>query len=151
MFLIEMDPILPKRHLMSSGRYWSHIQDFQRYQTDLRYLFASSFPKSSKRWSYNRSWFPKLIFWKMIRGLFLNYLQATASAADLSSIRWIDVWMDFTGFLYISIDFHGIGWIFMYFGVWVPNWLNVGPAASIKTFARFQAGFLSSEDFHCLS
>ena len=25
---------------------------------------------------------------------------------------------------------------------------KIGPAAPIETFARFQAGFLSSEDFH---
>ena len=36
----------------------------------------------------------------------------------------------------------------MYFGVWVPNGLKNGGAALIETFARFQAGFLSSEDFH---
>ena len=36
----------------------------------------------------------------------------------------------------------------MYFGVWMPNRLKVGPAAPIETFARFQAGFLSSEEFH---
>ena len=36
----------------------------------------------------------------------------------------------------------------MYFGVWVLNLLKKRPAAPIETFARFQAGFLSSEDFH---
>ena len=36
----------------------------------------------------------------------------------------------------------------MYFGVWVLKLLKGGPAAPIETFARFQAGFLSSEDFH---
>ena len=44
-------------------------------------------------------------------------LQATASAADLSSPRCFDDKM-------------------------------LEPAAPIETFARFQAGFLSSEDFH---
>ena len=37
----------------------------------------------------------------------------------------------------------------MYFGVWVLKGLKIRPAAPIETFARFQAGFLSSEDFHC--
>ena len=37
----------------------------------------------------------------------------------------------------------------MYFGVWVLKGLKGGPVAPIETFARFQAGFLSSEDFHC--
>ena len=37
----------------------------------------------------------------------------------------------------------------MYFGVWMLNLLKKRPAAPIETFARFQAGFLSSEDFHC--
>ena len=36
----------------------------------------------------------------------------------------------------------------MYFGVWVLKLLKIRPAAPIETFARFQAGFLSSEDFH---
>ena len=36
----------------------------------------------------------------------------------------------------------------MYFGVWVLKLVKGGPAAPIETFARFQAGFLSSEDFH---
>ena len=36
----------------------------------------------------------------------------------------------------------------MYFGVWMLKGLKGGPAALIETFARFQAGFLSSEDFH---
>ena len=36
----------------------------------------------------------------------------------------------------------------MYFGVWMLKGLKGGPAAPIETFARFQAGFLSSEDFH---
>ena len=39
----------------------------------------------------------------------------------------------------------------MYFGVWMLKGLKglkVRPAAPIETFARFQAGFLSSEDFH---
>ena len=30
----------------------------------------------------------------------------------------------------------------------MPNILKAGPAAPIETFARFQAGFLLSEDFH---
>ena len=34
----------------------------------------------------------------------------------------------------------------MYFGVWVHKGLKGGPAAPIETFARFQVGFLSSED-----
>ena len=54
-------------------------------------------------------------FWGVLWGL--NYLQATASAADLSSPRCFDDKM-------------------------------LEPAAPIETFARFQAGFLSSEDFH---
>ena len=35
--------------------------------------------------------------------------------------------------------------------VWMPKatLLKERPAAPIETFARFQAGFLSSEDFHC--
>ena len=36
----------------------------------------------------------------------------------------------------------------MYFEVWMPNILKVGPAAPIEAFARFQAGLLPSEDFH---
>ena len=36
----------------------------------------------------------------------------------------------------------------MYFGLWVPKGLKEGPVARIETFARFQAGFWSSEDFH---
>ena len=36
----------------------------------------------------------------------------------------------------------------MYFGVWVSKGLKEQPAAPIETFARFQAGFLSSADFH---
>ena len=36
----------------------------------------------------------------------------------------------------------------MYFGVWMLKLLKGGPVAPIETFARFQAGFLSSEDFH---
>ncbi len=36
----------------------------------------------------------------------------------------------------------------MYFGVWMLKGLKGGPAAPIETFPRFQAGFLSSEDFH---
>ena len=38
----------------------------------------------------------------------------------------------------------------MYFGVWVAKGLKAQPAAPIETFAGFQAGFLSSEDFHRL-
>ena len=48
----------------------------------------------------------------------------------------------------IFIDFHRFWWIFMYFGVWMLKLLKRQPAAPIETFARFQAGFLSSEDFH---
>ena len=59
---------------------------------------------------------------------------------------------DFHRFLYrfqlILIDFHRFLLIFMYFEVWVPNRHKSQPAAPIETFARFQAGFLSSEDFH---
>ena len=36
----------------------------------------------------------------------------------------------------------------MCFGVWMSKGLKSQPAAFIETFARFQAGFLSSEDFH---
>ena len=37
----------------------------------------------------------------------------------------------------------------MYFGVWMLKLLKSGgPAAPIETSARFQAGFLSSDDFH---
>ena len=36
----------------------------------------------------------------------------------------------------------------MYFGVWVLKLIKLRPATPIETFARFQAGFLSSEDFH---
>ena len=36
----------------------------------------------------------------------------------------------------------------MYFGAWMLTDGKVRPAAPIETFARFQAGFLSSEDFH---
>ena len=39
------------------------------------------------------------------------------------------------------MDFHD-------FGVWMPNGLKRRPAALIETFARYQAGFLSTEDFH---
>ena len=38
--------------------------------------------------------------------------------------------------------------MFINFGVWVPKGLKNGPAALIETFARFQVGFLPSEDFH---
>ena len=37
---------------------------------------------------------------------------------------------------------------FIYFGIWMPKGLKGQPAAPVETFARFQAGFLSSEDFH---
>ena len=36
----------------------------------------------------------------------------------------------------------------MDFGAWVLKDGKERPAAPIETFARFQAGFLSSEDFH---
>ena len=36
----------------------------------------------------------------------------------------------------------------MYFGVWMLNLLKKRLAAPMETFARFQAGFLSSNDFH---
>ena len=36
----------------------------------------------------------------------------------------------------------------MYFEVWMPEVLKSQPTALIETFARFQAGSLSSEDFH---
>ena len=36
----------------------------------------------------------------------------------------------------------------MYFGELMPKRLKLQPATPIETFARFQAGFLSSEDFH---
>ena len=36
----------------------------------------------------------------------------------------------------------------MYFGVRVPKVLKIQLAAPRETFARFQAGFLSSGDFH---
>ena len=49
--------------------------------------------------------------------------------------------MDFHRFSWILMDFHD-------FGVWVLKLLKARPAAPIETFARFQAGFLSSEDFH---
>ena len=100
-------------------------------------------------------------------------LQATASAADLSSPRCFDDKMlepaapietfvrfqagflssqDFHGFLSIFINLHGFSLIlkdFHDFGVWVLKGLKIGPVAPVETFARFQVGFLSSEDFHC--
>ena len=36
----------------------------------------------------------------------------------------------------------------MCFGVWGSKWLKKRPVGLIETFARFQAGFLSSEDVH---
>ena len=39
------------------------------------------------------------------------------------------------------MDFHGFPSMSVYYG-------KSQPAAPIETFARFQAGFLSSEDFH---
>ena len=66
---------------------------------------------------------------------------------------------DFHCFLSIFIDFHGSTWIFIDFHRFCRIFeisehvcwrgLEVGPAATIETFARFQAGFLPSEDFHC--
>ena len=50
----------------------------------------------------------------------------------------------------MSSDLHRILMISMDLGdlgAWMPNGLKVGPAAPIKTFARFLAGFLSSDDF----
>ena len=49
------------------------------------------------------------------------------------------------------MDFHGSSLISIDFGVWVPSRLKVQPADLEETFARFQAGFLSSEDFHRIS
>ena len=36
----------------------------------------------------------------------------------------------------------------MCFEVWALKLFKVGPAGPIKTFARIQAGFLLSDDFH---
>ena len=55
--------------------------------------------------------------------------------------------IDIHGFPSISTDFHRFLWIFIYFEVWMLKLLKIRPAAPIETFARFQAGFLSSEDF----
>ena len=60
---------------------------------------------------------------------------------DFYTFSWIFMISDFHGFSDIFIDFHD-------FGVWVLKLLKARPAAPIETFARFQAGFLSSEDFH---
>ena len=57
---------------------------------------------------------------------------------------------DFHRFLSIFIDFHRFSWIFMHFHSFPsmnPYNGKRRPAAPIETFARFQAGFLSSEDF----
>ena len=62
--------------------------------------------------------------------------------------------MDFSRFLYIFIDFtafHRFLKIFIDFhrfqGMGAEG-LMIRPASPVETFARFQAGFLSSEDFH---
>ena len=51
------------------------------------------------------------------------------------------IFIGFHRFLQISMDFHGFPSMGSYNG-------KEGLAAPIETFARFQAGFLSSEDFH---
>jgi hypothetical protein len=58
------------------------------------------------------------------------------------------IFFAFYRFLEIFIDVHGFWMIFMYFGVWMPKRVKGQPVAPIETFARFQAGFLSSADFH---
>ena len=52
--------------------------------------------------------------------------------------RFSLIFIDFRRFF---MDFHGFPSMNAYNG-------KIGPAAPIETFARFQAGFLSSEDFH---
>ena len=74
------------------------------------------------------------------------------------------IFMDFHGFSKILIDFHVFLWIFMdlhgfsqifidfhIFRSMDAYGLKRQPAAPIETFARFRAGFLSSEDFHRIS
>ena len=51
------------------------------------------------------------------------------------------IFMDFYRFSLISMGFHGCRGLDVTAG-------KGQPAAPIETFARFQAGFLSSEDFH---
>ena len=42
------DPMLPKFHFMLSGRYWSHLQDFQDFIRQIFImLWCPSFPKST--------------------------------------------------------------------------------------------------------
>ena len=58
---------------------------------------------------------------------------------------------DFHRFLLIIIDYYGFTKIFIGFHVFPSMSVYNGkgqPAAPVETFARFQAGFLSSEDFH---
>ena len=49
--------------------------------------------------------------------------------------------VDFHGFSQMSTDFHGFRGMDAYIG-------KIGPVALIESFARFQAGFSSSEDSH---
>ena len=62
-------------------------------------------------------------------------------------------------------DFHRISQIFIdfmyyrFYRFYRFSWISghgccigmIQPAARLENFARFQAGFLSSEDFHCVS
>ena len=56
------------------------------------------------------------------------------------------IFIVFYRFLRIFIDFHGSSCISRYGCLYDLCGLKRGPAAPIETFARFQAGFLSSED-----
>ena len=73
-----------------------------------------------------------------------NNLQATASAADLSSPRCLDDKM-LEHFADAIVAFGMRDSNFACLDAWIFE------DDALKTFARFQAGFLSSEDFHCTS
>ena len=67
--------------------------------------------------------------------------------------RFLSIFIDFHRSSSIFKDFQRFSEIFMDFGRgFLRTWrgLESGPAAPIETFARFQAGFLSSDDFHCV-
>ena len=58
----NFDPILLNVHFMLSGRYWSHLQDFQEFNyTDRQVLSAWSFQKFSKCPMSEGLRFPKII------------------------------------------------------------------------------------------
>ena len=89
-----------------------------------------------------------LYFCSILVHLFDN-LQATASAADPSSIRRIDAWIQSA--LVSSVS--SAGQIFARPVVVrqldsVINRMQQCHNEELETFARFQAGFLSSKDFH---